>query len=208
VFFVEGIALTRASDAALLTAASPGLIAIVGRLRGLERVRARGWLGIAMSMFGIALVVFGTAHSTPGESSLFGDFLILCGSACWALYTVLLKPYTHDVGGVPLSALTMTGGAIPLVALAAPAMVHAHWSTLPLAGWGAVLYSGLGALVVAYLFWYRGVRVIGPTRTAMYSNLQPALGVFLAWLMLGEAPTPWQLVGAAFIVSGLVLTRA
>jgi drug/metabolite transporter (DMT)-like permease len=42
----------------------------------------------------------------------------------------------------------------------------------------------------------------------MYSNLQPALGVFLAWLMLGEAPTVWQIVGAAFIVSGLLLTRA
>jgi drug/metabolite transporter (DMT)-like permease len=70
------------------------------------------------------------------------------------------------------------------------------------------VYSGLGALVVAYLFWYRGVRILGPTRTAMYSNLQPALGVFLAWLMLGEAPTVWQIVGAAFIVSGLLLTRA
>ena len=33
------------------------------------------------------------------------------------------------------------------------------------------------ALVIAYYFWYRGVRVIGPTRTAMYSNLQPLIAV-------------------------------
>jgi drug/metabolite transporter (DMT)-like permease len=207
-FFVEGIARTRAGDAALLTAASPALIALIGRVRGLERIRPRGMVGIGLSMLGIALVVFGTAHGNAQHATLVGDFLILCGSLCWAIYTVLLKPHTHDIGGIQLSALTMVGGAIPLLVVAAPAIAHTRWSAMPATGWGAVAYSGLGALVVAYLFWYRGVRVLGPTRTAMYSNLQPALGVFLAWAMLNEAPTPWQLVGVTFIISGLLLTRA
>ena len=65
----------------------------------------------------------------------------------------------------------------------------------------------LGALVVAYLFWYRGVRTIGPTRTAMYSNLQPIFAVIVAWFMLGELPTVWQILGAISIMSGLLLTR-
>ncbi len=207
-FFVEGIARTRAGDAALLTAASPALIALIGRIRGLERVSARGMAGIGLSMLGIALVVFGTAHGSAQQATLLGDFLILCGSLCWAVYTVLLKPHTHDIDGIPLSALTMVGGTIPLLLVAAPAIARTSWSAMPASGWGAVGYSGLGALVVAYLFWYRGVRVLGPTRTAMYSNLQPALGVLLAWAMLNEAPTPWQLVGVTFIISGLLLTRA
>src|SRR5439155_18395652 len=186
----------------------PGLIAVIGWLRGLERTGVRGVVGIGLSMAGIGFVVFGTAHATPEHATLLGDLLILCGSLCWAVYTVLLKPHTHDVGGIQLSALTMVGGAIPLLAVAAPAMTHARWTHVPLLGWGAVLYSGLGALVVAYLFWYRGVRVLGPTRTAMYSNLQPALGVFLAWALLGEAPTIWQIVGVGFVITGLLLARA
>jgi drug/metabolite transporter (DMT)-like permease len=64
------------------------------------------------------------------------------------------------------------------------------------------------ALVIAYYFWYRGVRVIGPTRTAMYSNLQPVIGVGMAWLLLHETPTTWQIVGAISIMSGLLLTRS
>ena len=208
VFFVEGIARTRAGDAALLTAASPGLIALVGRIRGTERVGARGLFGIVLSMVGIALVVFGTARSGGQRATLIGDLLILCGSLCWSIYTVLLKPHTHVVAGVQLSALTMLGGAIPLLAVAAPAMASTRWSAVPFTGWLAVVYSGLGALVVAYLFWYRGVRVLGPTRTAMYSNLQPALGVLMAWALLSETPTAWQLVGVTLIVSGLLLTRA
>ena len=68
-------------------------------------------------------------------------------------------------------------------------------------------YSGLGALVIAYLFWYRGMKVLGPTRTAMYSNLQPIFALLVAWLTLGEVPTIWQGVGTACITSGLLMTR-
>ncbi len=207
-FFVEGIAHARASDAALVIAASPAFIAIIGRVRGVERVSRRGALGIVFSILGIGLVVLSTAESADARASLVGDLLVLVGSLAWAVYTVLLKPYTEHVPGLQLSALTMTGGALSLLVIAAPAIAHAPWATMPSIGWFALVYSGVFALVIAYYFWYRGVRVIGPTRTAMYSNLQPVIGVIMAWVLLHETPTAWQLVGAAAIMSGLVLTRS
>jgi drug/metabolite transporter (DMT)-like permease len=121
---------------------------------------------------------------------------------------VLLKRYTERVPGIPLSAVTMVGGAVPLVLLAAPQLVATPWPALPLGAWGAVAYSGLLALAVAYLFWYRGVRVIGPTRSGMYSNLQPVVALIVAWLALGEAPTGLQVAGAFAIMAGIFLTRA
>lgn len=205
-FFIEGVSLTRAGDASLLIAATPAFIAIIGRIRGIERVGRRGWMGIVMSIAGIGLVS-GAAASGQAHSALIGDLLILCGSVCWAIYTVMLKPHMHDVDGIKLSALTMVGGAISLLLYAWPAMLSTHWSEAPAAAYGAMLYSGLGALVIAYLFWYRGVRIIGPTRTAMYSNLQPIFAVIVAWIVLGELPTVWQGVGAASILSGLALAR-
>ena len=57
------------------------------------------------------------------------------------------------------------------------------------------------------MFWYYGVRVIGPTRTALYGNLQPLIALLAAWLSLGEVPTLWQGIGAATIVGGVLLTR-
>jgi drug/metabolite transporter (DMT)-like permease len=78
---------------------------------------------------------------------------------------------------------------------------------VPAGAWAAILYSGLGALVIAYIFWYYGVRKLGPTRTALYGNLQPLIALLVAWLTLGEVPTSWQAVGAATIVSGVLLTR-
>jgi drug/metabolite transporter (DMT)-like permease len=204
---VLGVSRTRASDAALVIAATPAFIAIIGRIRGTERTSARGVIGILLSIAGIGLVVLGTAADAGGQSSLLGDGLVLCGSLCWAVYTVLLRPYTTRIGGIQLSMLTMVGGAVPLALVALPSIVAADWAHLPSLGWAAIVYSGVGALVVAYYLWYRGVRILGPTRTAMYSNLQPVIAVLVAWGMLGETPTVWQIVGAGCIMGGLALTR-
>src|SRR5262249_17281117 len=111
------------------------------------------------------------------------------------------------VKGFQLSAITMVGGAIPLALVASPTIAATHWAAVPTLGWLAIFYSGVGSLVVAYYFWYHGVRVLGPTRTAMYSNLQPVIAILVAWLLLSETPTVWQGVGAACIMSGLILTR-
>jgi len=206
--FIEGIARTRASDAALVIAATPAFIAIIGRIHGVERASGRRMFGILLSILGIALVVMSTADASDARASLLGDFMVLAGSLAWAIYTVLLKPYTHHVPGLQVSAFTMMGGAVPLIVIALPAIAHASWSTLPAAAWGSMLYSGIFALVIAYLFWYRGLRVIGPTRTAMFSNVQPIVAVAVAWIMLKETPTVWQGMGTACIMSGLLLTRA
>jgi drug/metabolite transporter (DMT)-like permease len=205
--FIEGISRTRASDAALVIAATPAFIAIIGRIQGVEHASVRRMIGILLSIAGIALVVLSTTQATDGRSSLLGDFLVLTGSLAWAIYTVLLKPYTHHVPGLQVSAFTMLGGAVPLMFIALPAIVHASWRTVPVIGWGALLYSGIFALVIAYLFWYHGLRVIGPTRTAMFSNVQPIVAVIVAWIMLNETPTVWQGMGTACIMTGLLLTR-
>jgi drug/metabolite transporter (DMT)-like permease len=209
ILFVEGIARTRASDAALLISASPAFIAIIGRMRGTEHVSARGVAGIALQIVGMGFVVVGTTSGgASGHATLVGDLLLLVSSLCWSLYTVYLQPYTHRVGGIHLSAVTMVGGMIPFLFVAAPAVLATQWLQLPPMAWGSLAYSGLFALVLAYLFWYNGVRVLGPTRTAMYSNLQPIFAVIVAWFALGEGITAWQIAGTISIISGLVLTRS
>jgi len=209
VFFIEGLARTRAGEAALVVGASPALMALFGRMRGVERVNPRGAFGIALSIFGVGLIVFGRATSGANGhgGSLLGDVLVLCGSVCWAVYTVLLIPFTRRLSGWWVTALTIIGGALVLAMVGARDIVAEHWNSVPTGAWAAIVYSGLGALVIAYVFWYYGVRKLGPTRTALYGNLQPLIALFVAWLTLGEVPTSWQTFGAVTIVSGVLLTR-
>jgi drug/metabolite transporter (DMT)-like permease len=101
----------------------------------------------------------------------------------------------------------MASGATFLVAIALPGILRLDFGAVSLAAWGSVVYAGIGALVVAYLLFYRGVRILGPTRTAMYGNLQPLIALLVAWVVLAERPTGWQGIGAAFIMGGLLLSR-
>ncbi len=205
--FLTGMSRTRAGIAALLVASGPAWIAIISRLMGRERLPSRGWIGIGMQMIGVACVV-GSAHRVnAGGDALLGAGLIAVGSIMWAVYTVALQPYTKTVHPFQLSAITMASGAVVCGGLAIPGALRADWRAVGPEAWGAVLYASVGAMVVAYLLYYHGVRMIGATRTSMYANLQPLIALTFAALMLSELPTRWQLLGAVFIMGGLLMSR-
>jgi len=208
VCFIEGLARSRAGTVALMLAASPAFIAIVGRIFRIERVGPRGWTGIALQLIGISLVVFGSvAHSTSGDS-LLGSSLLVAGSLFWALFATLIKPYTERMSGINVGAYSQAGGALFVTAVGVPGIVATNWTAVPAPVWAAIVYSGIGALVVGNLIWYYGVSRLGPTRVSMFSNLQPLVALAVAWVVLGEVPTVWQGLGAASIMTGLVVTRA
>jgi drug/metabolite transporter (DMT)-like permease len=206
-FFVHGVARTRAGNAALIVGAAPAFIALFARLRGLERVKRMTLVGIALSVIGVGLVIAGSAKPSNGEATLLGSVLVFCGVLSWAVYTILLQPYTKRIDVIKLSAITMIGGAIPLLTASTPALAATDWSAVGKGGWLALFYSSVISMGVAYIFWYRGLRILGPTRTAVYSNLQPIIALLVAWAFIGEIPTIFQGVGAVTIVAGVFLTR-
>jgi drug/metabolite transporter (DMT)-like permease len=206
-FFVHGLARTRAGNAALIVAAAPAFIALIARARGLERVKRMTLVGIALSMLGVGLVIAGSASSSNRKTTLLGSLLVFFGVLCWSVYTIMLQPYTKRIDVIKLSAITMVGGAVPLLIASTPALIGTNWSAVGRGGWLALFYSSVISMGVAYFFWYRGLRVLGPTRTAVYANLQPIIALLVAWAFLGEVPTIFQGVGAATIVAGVFLTR-
>lgn len=134
--------------------------------------------------------------------------MLLIGAALsWAVYSVSLRRIAAQVHTLQLGGYTMLGGALITCVVAAPALLATPWATLPLGAYAAVLYSAILAMVFAYMFWYRGLRILGPTRTAVYSNLQPVIAAIVAYLAFREVPTPPQVVGAICVISGLLLTR-
>ena len=205
--FIEGLARSRAGTVALMLAGSPAFVAIVGRIFRVERVGARGWAGISLQLVGIACVVFGSVVHSTGDDTILGSALIVAGSLCWAFFAILIKPYTERLSGIDVGAFSLLGGAVFVTAIGLPAIVATDWQRVSVPVWGAIIYSGLGALVVGNLIWYHGVSRIGPTRVSMFSNLQPLVALAVAWIALGEVPTVWQGLGAGSIMTGLIITR-
>jgi drug/metabolite transporter (DMT)-like permease len=206
-FMIEGLARTRAGTTALILSSGPAFVALFGRLLGVERITRRGMLGIGLSIVGIAFVALTQPEALTRRATLLGSALVLIGCICWSLFAVLIKPYANRLDGRAVTAITIVGGTIPLSLIALPAVDDIAWDQLSLGTWGAIAYAGLASMVVAYLFWNRGVRLLGPTRTAAFGNLQPIFALVAARVMLGEKPGVWQLVGAVGIIAGVLLTR-
>jgi drug/metabolite transporter (DMT)-like permease len=204
--FANGLNRTRAGTAALVISGTPALVAIMSRAFGYERVSRGAAAGIALSIAGIGLVVAG-ATAGGGNDSLLGIVLIMSSSTCWAFYTMGLRPLSERVDGVQIAAWTLFGGAVPLIIAGIPSLLQTDFTRVTPAAWGSIAYSGLLAYVLAYIFWYRGVQILGPTRTSMYANLQPVMALAAAWIALGEVPTGWQFAGGACVITGLYLSR-
>jgi drug/metabolite transporter (DMT)-like permease len=207
IFFILGQARSRVATTVLILASGPALAAIIGRMRGSERLSRRSWIGIALQLGGVSSVVVGTAGAASGSDSLLGVALVLASAMSWAWFSVLVHPLTERVAGLHVGAYTMLGGGIVSLAVGIPAMLATPWGDVSTAVWGALAYSTIGAMVIAYLFWYHGVKTLGPTHTSMYSNLQPLLAMGVAWALLSEMPTLWQISGAVLIMTGLLIAR-
>lgn len=208
--FISAITRTRAGSVAIVLASSPAWLALAGRIRGVEHISRRMVVGIVASIVGVSAVVLGgtaTIADPVNPAPTLGNALALAGTLAWAVYTVLLAPFTHRVEPLQLVSLTMVGGAVPITLIALPQLVRTDWGAAGVEGWAALMYGSLLALVAALLMWYHGIRVLGPTRTAMYSNMQSIIALGAAAVALGEIPTLWQVAGAAAIMTGLLLTR-
>jgi drug/metabolite transporter (DMT)-like permease len=208
-FFIYGLAYSRAGTASILLAGTPIVTALFTVVLGQEEVPRRTWLGVLATFLGIGVVVFSGAAPTPGaaQDTVIGNVLLLGAVCCWAAYTVGSRPLVQRYGSMPTTAWMLWTGTAGIVLLGIPDLLTLDFALVPLLTWLVVAYAGALSVAVAYLIWHYGVRQIGNTRTAVYSNLVPVLALAFAWLTIGEIPTAGQVAGATVIIGGVTLAQ-
>jgi drug/metabolite transporter (DMT)-like permease len=204
-FFVGGVALSSASNSALIVGSTPAVLAVVSALLGREQISRLHWVGAAISALGIYLVVgqgasFGGAH-------LRGDLLVMCSVACWVTFTLGAGSLIQRHSPLYVTGMTRVYGGVPYVAWALPQRLRVPWADVSAWTLTALVLSALLALNLAYVIWYMGVQRLGAARTSIYSNGVPIVAMAVAALWLGEPLTWNKLVGAAAVLSGVLLTR-
>ena len=202
-----GIALSTAANAAILQAATPIMVALGARFYLGERLRRRQWAGVAASLAGVLLVITrGSWRAFVHLELLPGDFVLIVSLAGWAAYTIYGKQVlTVHSPAVATTASYILGSAmlLPMTLVAAPFFPRPDFTSR--IAWLVVLYQALlGA--VAHVWWYEGVKAVGPSRAAVFLNLQPIVGVLLAWVMVGETIEWPEVGGGALVLLGVALT--
>jgi drug/metabolite transporter (DMT)-like permease len=207
VFFIKGIALTRASHASLILSSTPLFVALLGTVRRSERLNWRNWAGIALGFAGIFLLVTAGSGFGINSSAGTGDLLILAATVAWAVYTLYSRELTVRNSVLKVTAWSLVSST-PLNVLAAiPELRSQDWHSVSAQGWLGLLYSAVLAIGVGYVIWNTGVHRLGSARTSLYSYLTPLVGVMVAWIFLGESMQPLQALGAVGILLGVALGR-
>jgi drug/metabolite transporter (DMT)-like permease len=200
-----GLQYTQAINALLIQSTGPLFIALSALLLFRERLSLGQAIGIATSLAGVLIIICrGDLHVLLGVQFNRGDVWMVAAVAIFGFYSALAKkrPPVH-----PLSFLAFTMGygalwLIPVYAWEISTGYTLRYDALTLA---TLAFVAVVPSVLGYLFFNRGVELIGPNRTAPFLHLTPVFGSVLAILFLGERPQLFHAVGYALVLAGITI---
>jgi drug/metabolite transporter (DMT)-like permease len=203
--FMFGMETVSASRGSLIIATVPAATLLGGALFLHEPLTLRRVAGVLIALLGVAIelghgnpLVLFSGHSGIGEVALFGGVL------SWAAYTLIGKRLLTEMS--PLAATTyaaLTGTAMLALVCAVNGDLVPPQVTFK--GWMALAYMGIFGTAIAFVWFYDGVRTIGPARSMVFVNLVPIFAIAFAMLLLGEKLELSMVAGAALVVAGVFI---
>lgn len=218
VFFYSGIQYAPVAIVLLIEFTAPVLLVAWAWLRTRVRPPSRVFLGAAAAIVGLALVIGVVGGGgVAGETHPLGLAYAAAGAVCLACYFKLADAHPHRP---PVPMITLAGGGLTIgfitcAVLGATGLLPAvaTFGYVPLGAghapwWVPAGGLALGAGLVAYLLGAFAVRRLG-SRNASFLGLSEVLfAAALSWVLLGEALTAVQGIGAGAVLAGVILVQA
>jgi probable blue pigment (indigoidine) exporter len=173
----------------LLTGDRPGRVAMAASLVGL---------------FGVGLLVLQNGLDRPLDplGLLAGLLAVVLSSFGF----VLTKKWTPPVDVVTATSWQLVAGGVVLVPIAL--VVEGTPPAIDLPAAGALAYLGVVGSGLAYVLWFRGLRLLGPTAASIIGLLNPVVGVLLGVALLGESFGPVHLLAMLLIIGSVVAAQS
>jgi len=206
--FFTSLKYTTAINSSLIGAINPMITTLLAAIFFSERLTPLRVLGIILSFSGVFLFI------TNGDLQLIsqfqfnkGDLIMLIAVCCFAVYALLSRRYMKQYRLSPLMVTAYTFIicviiSVPFVLWEKPAT---YLVSVTARGWFSVLYMSVFASVLGYLFQMVAIQRIGAPQTAIFINLVPVFTIIQSVAILGESISPFKLIGAAIVISGVYL---
>jgi drug/metabolite transporter (DMT)-like permease len=206
-FFFSGLKLIHAGRAAIIIANNPIFISLFSVIIFREKVTALKVVGILLSVSGaIWALSRGNLGLITGQFGL-GEFYISMCVVSFVVYTLIGK--TVMVNLSPLISVTYSS-VIGTLLLAFPATREGLWSQLPgfeITAWLNVFYLGFFGTVLGFIWYYQGIKILGPMKASIFINFVPISAIILSYFILNEPITISLLGGAILVITGVYLTN-
>jgi len=206
--FFNALRLIHAGRAAVIIALNPVFIGLLAAYLFKDKLSPIKLIGILLSVTGAVIVISrGEFSQILGGGIGWGEILTLGCMASWVAYSLIGKAILKGMS--PLVSVSYSS-AIGTVALFVPACAEGMIGQVTgysLLDWLGIGYLGIFGTVLGFVWYYEGIKKIGPTRAGQFINFVPVSAIILAFFILGE-PITWSLlVGGLFVLTGVYLTN-
>lgn len=196
---------TEALNALLIQSSGPLFVALWSLALFGMRLTWAQLAGIVISLLGVlTIILHGDLAALVSIHFNRGDVMFAGAVLSFGLYSALMtrRPKTHQ-----LSLISFTIGCGALLLLPFSIWEFSNGVTLkPDALTVATLvYVVIFPSTLAYLFFNRGIALIGPNRASPFLHLVPVFGSAMAIVLLGEQPRLFHLVGYLLVLAGVVI---
>jgi drug/metabolite transporter (DMT)-like permease len=196
---------TQALNALLIQSSGPLFVALWSLLLFGLRLTWAQLAGIAISLAGVLTIVLrGDLAALASVQFNIGDLMFAGALLMFGLYSALMlrRPKMHQLS---LIAFTTGCGAMLLLPFSIWELSTGFLLKLDALTIATLTYVVIFPSTLAYLFFNRGIALIGPNRAAPFFHLVPVFGSAMAILLLGEQPRLYHLVGYLLVLAGVVI---
>src|SRR5258707_6594740 len=196
---------TQALNTLLLQSAGPLIVAVWSLILLGVRLTLAQAIGVLVSMAGVLVILLhGDLTTLSNIEFNKGDLIFIVALIIFGLYSVLTlkRPAIH---GLSFVAFTFGCGAACLIPLWIWELISRPVMTLDAKNLLSLFYVAVVPSTLAYLWFNRGVQLIGANRAAPIFHVVPVFGSVMAFIFLGERPQPFHIIGFALVLTGVYI---
>lgn len=204
--FITGIFLTSTGEAAIIYAMVPVITYVLSLLRREEYFDWKRLSGVLVALSGVILIISAESGGLTG-SHFAGNLIILAGAVTWAVYTVESRRYSVQYNPYVFSLNVLRYGILWVAPLGVWVLFKDMPTGIPLQIVWVIIYLSVFGTIISYGLWVAGLKVLEPSKVAVFTNGQPIMTTLLSFLILDLTITQTFLTGSVLVISGVLVTQ-
>ena len=208
VFFFKGLKLINAGRASIIIANNPIFIALLSAYFFKEKLNLIKAAGIIISVTGAIIVISkGNLNEIVQGNIGSGEIYIFFCVLSWVVYSLIGKVVMADLSPISSVFYSCVIGTFFLFFPACYEGILNNFHHYPIMAWLGIFYLGIFGTVVGFVWYYEGIKKIGPTKASLFINFVPVSAVILAFMILDEPITLSLFIGTILVCAGVYLTN-
>ena len=198
---------TTAINVGLIASIIPGVVILLSWIILKISLSWTQAVGLTISFIGAVLVIIqGNLQFLIDLDFVAGDLWMLAASLCGSFYPILLHNRL-EIHPLSLLSIIIVFAAIILLPLFIWDLFQGRYMLFNIGTLSAVFYNAVFPSILAFLFWNRGIHLIGANRAGLYLYLVPVFTATMAYIFLGETLSWYHLLGLTLTIGGMLLFK-